>query len=241
MLANQNDRRSRTRPAARRPRALRSLALLGGAAALTLGLALGGCATGRPVDDLRADGDWHYERGEYQQAEPLYREIIDRYPGDWRGNLQLGLVALELGHFDEARTLLKKAGDLRPENDDVADARAEAMFQQGDREALFAFLHGRASERQTVRDWLRLGRYAMRSQDPDTARIAVETAIEIDDGVSVEPYIAAADLAEQLGDLDTEIRRTRQAWGIEPSDALAARLEALGQVPGPTVTLPPGR
>jgi len=222
-------------PARARARAVACGLLLAGASILA------GCATARPVDDLRADGDRHFDREEYAAADPLYREIVDRYPGDWRANLQLGLVSLELGRYDEARTLLKTAGDLRPQNDEVADARAEAMYRQGDFEALFAYLQGRASTRQTVRDWLRLAKYAALAQDPDSARIAVDTAIEIDDAASAAPYLAAADLAEQLGDLDTELRRLRQAWGIEPTDELAARLEALGEVPGPTLSLPPGR
>ena len=78
--------------------------------------------------------------------------------------------------------------------------------------------------------------------DIDSANLAVETAIEIDDGRTPQPYLDSADLAERLGDLELAIRRLRQAYGIDPDDeAISDRLMALGEIPGPTVALPPGR
>ena len=50
-----------------------------------------------------------------------------------------------------------------------------------------------------------------------------------------------ADLAERLGDTDLALRRLRQAYGIEAENAVIAdRLREYGEIPGPTVVLPPG-
>ena len=115
------------------------------------------------------------------------------------------------------------------------------MFRGGDEERLFAFLRERAEGEKTVRAYLRWGHWAIMSDDPDSARTAILTAIAIDDGQSVEPYLAAADLAQRLGDLDEAVRRLRQAYTIAPTDQrVTSGLESMGEVPGPTIGLPPG-
>ena len=116
------------------------------------------------------------------------------------------------------------------------------LFQQGDEAQLFAFLRERAESTQTVRAYLRLARYSVEMKDPDSANVALETAIALDGGQSVEPYLAAADLAADLGDPEMAVYRLRQAFGIAPHDErISDRLRALGEVPGPTIALPPGR
>ena len=66
--------------------------------------------------------------------------------------------------------------------------------------------------------------------------------IAIDNGQTTDPYLLAASFAERLGDLDLALRRLRQAYGIDPYDEnVNDRLTALGEVPGPTLALPPGR
>src|SRR5690606_32082038 len=130
----------------------------------------------------------------------------------------------------------------RPHDPEIADALAEAMYQVGDEQQLFAFLRQRAESTQSVESYLRLAHYSLEMDDPDSARIALNTAISIDNGQSVEPYLSAADFAERLGDMDLAVRRLRQAYGINPRDKrVTERLLALGEVPGPSIALPPGR
>ena len=79
--------------------------------------------------------------------------------------------------------------------------------------------------------------------DP-TARIGVVIGLDLTAAAmaTAEPYLLAADLAEQLGDDDTAIRRLRQAYGLEPgNEEIRNRLRAHGEVPGPTIALAPGR
>ena len=209
-----------------------------------------GCAGPTPASTLRAKGDHSFKLGAYDDAASNYREIAARYPGDWRAQMQLGLCELELGHYGAARSALQIALDHQPTNEAIADALAETLFLRGDHDQLFAFLRSRAEDTQNARDWLRLGRYAMKTSDPDYARIAIETAIAVDldpsgdpNAVpSIEPYLEAANLAEELGNLDVAIRRLRQAYGLAPDNAMIAdRLRNVGQIPGPSIALPPGR
>jgi len=202
----------------------------------------GGCASLRPVDQIRESGDVHFDRGEYARAAAEYREIVERYPGDWEAQYRYGLCQLELGNAERARTSIKVAHDRRPDDRDIADALAEAIFRTGDAPQLYAFLRSRVDSEGTAHAWLMLGRYSMELNDPDSARVAIDTAIALDPESSVEPYLAAADLAERLGDIPLAVRRLRQAYGLDPrNETIRRRLRGHGEIPGPTIALPPGR
>ncbi len=213
------------------------------AVVLLLGaMVMPGCAIHRPVESMRESGDRYFARGEYARAADEYQQITDRYPGDWRAQFWLGQSLLEMDEVSRARRALEVAHSQRPGHSDIADALAEAMFRQGDERQLYEFLNERAQSTQNPTAYLRLAYYTMEMGDPDSARMAIDTAIAVDDGRSVEPYLDAAMLAEQLGDIDLAIRRLRQAYGINPYDVrVRTRLQELGEVPGPTIALPPGR
>lgn len=209
--------------------------------ALLILLTLVGCGP-RPVDSIRKDGNRYYGRGEYPEAAAEYNQIIERYPGDWKAQYWLGMCELQMHHPAEARRALEIAYTHKPDNPDVVDALAEAMYQMGDETRLYEFLSEIAEQSHSVSDYMRLSRYAMEMGDADSAVAAIETAIVVDDGRSVGPYLAAATYAEHLGDLDGAVRRLRQAYGIDPRDPrVQQRLRDLGEVPGPTIKLPAGK
>ncbi len=200
-----------------------------------------GCTT-RPIEAIRDSADFQFSHQEYQTAATGYREIVDRYPGDWLAQYRLGMCELELGYPDRARSALEIALTNQPNSPVIVDALAEAMFQAGDEQALFDLLTNHAQSEQTVYAWLRLGRYAAELGDADTALTGFETAIELDAGRTIEPYVQAALFSQQIGDLDEALRRLRQAYEINPGDPrVDQRLRDLGEVPGPTLALPPGR
>ena len=200
-----------------------------------------GCAT-RPIEAIRNKADFQFSQQEYEMASTGYREIVNRYPGDWQAQYRLGMCELELDNPDRARSALEIAHTNQPGSPVVVDALAEAMFQAGDERALFELLTDQAQSEQTVYAWLRLGRYAAELGDADTALTGFETAIELDGGRTIEPYVQAALFSEQIGDLDEALRRLRQAYEINPGDPrVDQRLRDLGEVPGPTLALPPGR
>lgn len=201
-----------------------------------------GCTNQRPVANLRQDGDNYFAHGQWAEAEAEYSQIVERYPGDWEAQYKLGLTWQKMGKYQAARRALEIAHSLQPNDVAISDALAETMFQQGREDELFAFLRERAQSTQTVHSYLLLSEYTIALNDPDSASIALNTAIAIDNGQSVEPYLAAAAFAQRLGDLDLAVRRLRQAYGIDPYDEqVKQRLRDLGEVPGPTIALPPGK
>jgi tetratricopeptide (TPR) repeat protein len=208
-------------------------------------LILVGCASAfgtRPIDTIRQRADFEFQRGNYDVAAQEYGEIAARYPGDWRAQHRFGVALMETGDYNESRRALDVAHSLRPGDADIADDLAEVMFRQGDEQQLFDFLNERALATQSVRAYRRLASYAMEVGDPDAARGAINRAIALDGGSTVEPYIDAADLAERVGDLDQAVHRLRQALSIDPhDDRVRERLRTLGEVPGPSLALPPGR
>jgi tetratricopeptide (TPR) repeat protein len=211
----------------------------------TLGLLilafLFGCGQ-RPIASLRTSGDQLYERGDYVAAAEKYAAIADRYPGAGEAHYRLCLCPPDLGELSDARRELEVALTSKPGDPDVVDALAETMLLQGAEAGLFAFVKQHAESEQTVRAWLRLARYAAQVGDPDSAQTAFETAIVLDDGRTVDPYLQTAKFAEDLGDMDQALRRLRQAYGINPKDPrVNRRLRGLGEVPGPTIALPPGK
>ena len=203
---------------------------------------LSACSGQRPLRDVKASGDDAYALGMYDVASAEFGEVVERDPGDWWGQYQYGRTMLKLDRPLEARRALQTASDLRPGNPEIADALAEAMFQLGEQDELFAFLAGRAEATQSVHAYLRWATYAQRMEDPDSAMLAANTAIEIDDGTSAEPYLVAAEIARSVDRPDIEVRRLRQAYAIDDTnEQVIARLRELGEVPGPTIKLPPGR
>jgi len=193
------------------------------------------------TESLRDKADFRFKRGEYHQAVSDYSEIVARYPGDWRVQQRLGECYLEIGDPNRAREALEVAHSHRPNNTQIIDSLAEAMFRQGDETRLFAFLRERAESTQSPAAYLRLARFSIELNDPDSAKLAIDTAIVLDDARTVEPYLAAANLAQRVGDIDDAIFRLRQALGVDPIDKrVLQRLDELGEIPGPTLALPPG-
>lgn len=200
------------------------------------------CSSRRPVQVVTQAGDRAYLFQNYATAAVEYQEVVDRYPGEWYALYRLGLCQLEMGQLIEANRSLHAAWTMDPENDDVADARAEALFKLGRNNELYTFLRDRAEMLPSARAYLRIARYAIELQDPDSARTALVTAIVVDQGQTVEPYLEAAAFAESLGRMDEAVRRVRQAYGVNPRDQrVLAKAKAYGETPGPTFALPHGR
>lgn len=217
--------------------------------AAILGLALvtaagfGGCAANeRPIETVRESADHHLWLEHFDEAAVEYQEIADRSPGDWEAQFALGMCRLKLHQLPAARTALEVAHTHRPSDLRIVEALAEVMYQQDDQNQLYAFLRERALTTQSPTIYLFLAKYSIELGDADTAKTAVETAIELDSGVSVEPYLLASSCAQRSGDLTLAVRRLRQAYWINPTDPrVSSRLRELGEVPGPTLAIEPGR
>src|SRR5262245_30352178 len=188
---------------------------------------ISGCSAPRPTEAVRESGEWRMKAGRYDEARDEYAEIVSRFPGDADAQYKLGLSMIKTSELAGARRAMETAHSLKPENRDYAMGLAEVMYLQDDESRLCASLREGASTSQAVEDHLRLAHYTM-EKDPETAQTAIATAIQLDDGQTVQPYIEAAKLAERLGHLDEAVRRLRQAYGINPNDIrVRERLRAM--------------
>jgi len=195
----------------------------------------------RPIEVIRSSGDHKFRVGNYAGARDEYAEIVSQYPGDWQAQYKMGLSLIETQQYPRARQALETAYTLRP-SQEVADGFSRALFMQKDESRLFALLRERATSTRSTHSYLELGRYAMEMNDPDSAKVAFDTAIEVDQGKATEPYIEAAKLEQRLGHLDIAVNRLRQAYGINPYDTrVHAMLRELGEDPFKLQPIPPGR
>jgi tetratricopeptide (TPR) repeat protein len=203
---------------------------------------LGGCVKGKSSEQLLADGEHAYRYGHYEEAAGDFRQVLDRYPGDVQANVGFARTQIALGNLDAARSALETAAASKPEDFEISLLLAEVLFKQRDTTRLYQLLRDRAVEQGRVDAWIVMARYALELDDPDTAQTAVVAALEISDNTSPEPYLLAAELAERVGDQKEALRRIRQAYGLAPNDPrIDAMLREYGEVPGPTIALPPGR
>ena len=195
-------------------------------------------ACGQPsTTALMEKGNFAMWQGRWSDAAEKYTEITQLHPGDWEAHFNLGKCLLELGDPNGAATSLEIANTVVPKNLEVSDLLAESYLAAGNENKLFTFLETQAKEQQTVRAWTRFAEYAMAISDPDTAMIAINTAIVLDNGATPKPYIVSVSFAEQLGDDTLAIQRWKEAWAIDATNTqVADALRGHGVIPGPTMT-----
>ncbi len=69
---------------------------------------------------IRAEGYRLFEAGRFQEAEPVYRQLLLLNPMDPLATQHLGLILMNLGRCKEAVTIFKKVSDLDPTDEDYA-------------------------------------------------------------------------------------------------------------------------
>ena len=204
-------------------------------------LAMAGCrSTTTSTSVLQERADHAFWQTRFADASVDYRELVHRYPGNWKAQARLGECLLDLQDYPAAREALQVAQTLHPSDAALTDLMAEAIFMDNDRAALFVYLVQDADAQQTPYAYLRLAKYAGACDDPDTARDANETAIRLDNDQTVEPYLSAAALETRLGNETDAIVYLRRGYAVDPLDKrVQQRLRELGEIPGPTLAMPP--
>ncbi len=212
------------------------------AASLAIVASLPGCTPDQtPTIVLLRDGNHEFEWGRYDTAADYYGQILDQEPGNPEAVEMYGRCMLELGETQQAVESLTVAVARRPGDRNLLILLAQASYDAGSVDEAFELVRTWALDNTDAGAWLVLADFARRSNDPDTARDAILRAIEIDPAGGPEAYLASAELERSLGENATALRRLRQAYGLAPQDpSIADRLRAYGEVPGPTLVLPPG-
>lgn len=207
-------------------------------------LASAGCETtpDAPTVTLQKKGDHDFEWGRYEAAATYYDQILDREPGDKRALEGYGRCMMALGRPDDAAEAFSLAVARRPGDRTLLVQLAEARFEAGEVDQAFDLVRTWALDNNDAEAWYTLADFSRRSNDPDTAREAIVRAIEIDPEGSASYYILAAEIdVDLLQDTNSALRRLRQAYGLEPGNQeISDRIRAYGEIPGPTLVLPPG-
>lgn len=215
----------------------RSLAAL---TLLTASVALTACGQ-RAIDVARAEGDFHYDWGRYEEAAPAYLEIIDRYPGDWEAEYRYGMCLVHLGREKEARTHIETAAARNPESREVAFALADVYAKLNERVRLVQLLKGRANERAEVESWLKLAELGRGAGDLDLEDMAITSALQVKGESQWKAYVRASELAEAADRREDAVRRIRQAYFLNQySPIVINRLKTMNIEIGPSTALPPG-
>jgi tetratricopeptide (TPR) repeat protein len=212
---------------------------------VAIGGFLAGCQSGDPTDlrspgRLQVDSGAAYRAGNYAEALAGYQEVLRRRPGSARAHYDVGRTLLRMNDALAAREHLTVAFDLEPRNMEYLDALADAMLEAGELDDLFGLLERRAAEGDGVDGYLRLGRVAQRLGLADEAEKAYLKAVAFDTANSERAQRALAGLYRQVGDETQEMVRLRVLLHFEPSDdAVLQRISELGEIPGPSLALPP--
>jgi tetratricopeptide (TPR) repeat protein len=216
------------------------LAPLAPLAALAALAALTGCSTQRPLPTVWEQGNRAFDRSDFHTARQEYGEYLERKPGEARVQLRMAQTLLELGRAAEAVEFAAIAHDLRPGDEAFVETYARALFEAGRMPQLSTFLRTMTADRGLVSDYIRLGDYAGRLGDPDSAEHALLMAARLDGGSTVGPQLALADFYTGIKDLSNAKRRLRMALFIEPGNmGVHERLRALGEIPGPSFAIAP--
>ncbi|MBW7992575.1 MAG: tetratricopeptide repeat protein, partial [Planctomycetes bacterium] len=133
-----------------------------------------------------------YQRGDAEQAEKIYRELLEQYPNNIRIHNDLAWILQEHYHrYADALELANKGLSLEPNNLNLLDTRGTILSNLPDRladakndfEKLVA-----ASELdspQRAKALLQLGRICIKLNDLDQARQHLNQALEIDQKINV--------------------------------------------------------
>lgn len=194
----------------------------------------GGCAQRAP-HMMAASGDRAIAKGDYALAESEYARVTDEQPWNSKARLQYGKALLGAGNPREAREQLEKAYTSMPRNDEVIANLADAMGQSGDVTGAVRLLSTVAEERKRPVDYLRLGRFAQKARDYDTAERAYLAAALGDAGINIEPQMALYQFYDEVGRDAEAVDRLAMALWVEPQNKeIQSLIREHGEIPGPT-------
>jgi len=179
---------------------------------------LASCGGQGPVNErFRADEALRGAR--YDEAVERYARYLSLRPGETEARNAYGRALLAQGDSVDAIEQLKIAHSQEPTNPKYLDDLCDAMIKGNQVEEMFRLLRSYTDSIGTVDNWMRLGLFARRAGDPDTAKTALLTAARIDRGVSVAPQIQLYDLYSSVGDNAAANRRLRMAYFIDPKNS----------------------
>ncbi|MGP1272681.1 MAG: tetratricopeptide repeat protein [Phycisphaerales bacterium] len=209
-------------------------------AMLSLAVALAGCESQPSPQTLKYRGDLAMEKRDYATAVEWYQQYFQRIPVDAEARYSLGTAYLGLGQPAMAREEFILGMETDTDVTPYIEGIASALVAMGQRDELFRLLRRQAEQTRNPDDFIRYGKFAALVGDIDVAEEALLTAARIDEGRTLEPQLALADLYRSIGDGPRELSRLRMALFIDPeNEEISARIAELGEVAGPAFVLQP--
>lgn len=205
-------------------------------------LALTSCQSSGPRQPhmVASSGDRALEQADFAAAESEYAQVVEAQPWNARARLQYGKALLGVGKNREAREQLEKAYTMTPKNDEVLLNLAEATARSGDYEGAVRLLQTVAEDRRRPTDWHRLGKFAQKAKDYDTAERAFLSAARADGGTTSEYQFSLFNFYREVGREEESLQRLAMAYWLEPKNQeLQALIREAGYQPGPQFALRP--
>lgn len=210
------------------------------ASVLTIGLCLlaGGC--GQNFGAHRINGETYLAAGQWDKAAPELEQYLEHRPGEADVRAGLAQAYMRMGDFPRAADHLRLVHTQVPGNEKYTDMLCDALLAAGKNDELYRTLRTEALERQNASDWLRMGNYAMKLGDKDTAQAALLAAAKVDAGRTWKPHVALFDYYRSMGLKREAIDRLRMAAYVAPMEAeVNRRIDSSGVINGPTFPMRP--
>lgn len=178
---------------------------------------------------LRTLADIYRNLGRYEEAEPIYSQLVAQNPDDWRLHFARGAARERIGRWPDAEADLRRALELAPDQPDVLNYLGYTWVDRGEHMEEGLAMIQRAVELRPNSGAIidSLGWAYFRMGDYERALQFLEQAVEL------EP--ADATLNDHLGDVYWRLGRRIEArfqWEraltLDPddADAIAQKLEA---------------
>jgi len=112
-----------------------------------------GAVDARAGDEDITQADDLFRQGQFDKAEPLYAQIVEKEPSEYRAVLGLGRIYLLRNDLATAETWLKKAMELKPEENEPKALMGEMYYRRDDYEKAAPFFEavGRKARAEKLR------------------------------------------------------------------------------------------
>ncbi len=172
--------------------------------------------TAREVEELLKKAENYHLKGKYQEAEDLYRSILEMDPENSVAYHHLGLMALQGGQYELATTLLKAASELEPNNVRYLIDLGIALFSmQKDKKAIECFKRALDLEPENFEACYNLGSVFMNRTMFEDAVEYLEKAVVLNP-LDPRPFVKLAFCLAQIGRYEESEEIARAAYVLKP-------------------------
>ena len=172
------------------------------------------------VEQLYQQGVVTYGKGNFSEAESIFRQVIKIAPNKANAYIALGLVLDNQGKLEEAITNYEKAIQINPNDAIVHYNLGNALYKQGKLEEAIAN-HEKAIQLKPdyTNAYYNLGNALYKQRKLEEAITNYEKAIELNPNYA-KAYMNRGIAQEEQGKLEEAITNYQQAIELNPNDAI---------------------